>query len=86
MTHRCGLRVSLGRHLQPGSWFYLLMGSGRQIGKPVPAAVNTGWHGIRHERTWAETPTDRVPGIVSCSAFLVGDQRARHVPAAQGAA
>lgn len=50
----CGLGVSTGRHLQPASSFYLLVGPGKQIREANACCLceHSAWHGIKHERTW----------------------------------
>lgn len=77
-VYRCGLGVSVGRQLQPGSSsFYLLVGQGKQIKEPMPAACanvvpGLGWSMRGPGRGLGQTdaPTDRVPGIVQLSSLL----------------
>lgn len=49
--YRCGLGVSMGRHLQTGSSFYLLMGPGKQIGEADACCLceHSAWRGVKHE-------------------------------------
>lgn len=77
-VYRCGLGVSVGRQLQPGSSsFYLLVGQGKQIKEPMPAACanivpGLGWsmRGPGRGPGQTDAPTDRVPGIVQLSSLL----------------
>lgn len=71
--YRCGLRVSLGRHLQPGSWFYLLMGSEKQIREAcacccVNPVVGTG-SSMRGPGLGPGRDSYRAPGIVQVFSF-----------------